>query len=1078
MKNFYLRIALVTVAVSLNLSAFAQVAIFGTVVDAANGDPIIGANIIIKGTTVGTVTDFDGNFNLSAPEGSVIQISYMGYESVEKEAQASMIIKLGENTELLEEVMVVGYGTVKKNDATGSVTAIKPDEMNKGLTTNAQDMLSGKIAGVSVIDNGGMPGGGASIRIRGGSSLSASNDPLIVIDGLAMDNGGIPGAANPLSMVNPSDIETFTVLKDASATAIYGSRASNGVIIITTKKGTAGQKLKVTYDGNVSIGTLTNKLQTLTGDEIRRYATALGHSTEAMAFLGTENTDWQDQVYRTAVSTDHNVSLMGGLKNDKVSMPYRASLGYTLQNGTIKTSQMQRVTASLNLNPSFLDDHLIFNLNAKGMYIYNSYEPGVVGAALSMDPTQPVKGGATSIYGAASPTQAEVDALFGGYFQPTQPATYDDPAWPLKQKDNCTYNPLASLNQKSSKANSGVFVGNLEATYKVHGLEDLLFHANFGADYSYGKQNYDNSCYGTDSHYYGYSGYDIKHKYNLQFNAYAQYGHDWKAARQHFDIMAGYEWQHFYNDYFNEGSGFYQATNNDPTKLQVVYDKNGRSSIVGIPANFSTSSFKTQSYLVSFFGRVNYIGWDQLMITATVRGDGCSRFAPEHRWGVFPSVALGWKMKETFMPDQNVCNDLKLRLGWGITGQQEINQGDYPYMATYTTTKNYGAYYPVGGEDNYAKEDKDGNTLTPENGQYVKDLNGNILYSSYRPNAYNRDLTWEKTTTYNAGLDYGFLNNRINGSIDYYYRKTDDLLNTIPCAVGTNFRNRVIANVGSLVNQGVEFAINAVILDFGKKFKWDFGYNITYNQNKITKLTTGETQTPIPTGGISSGTGNMIQQHDVGQPLASFYVYETKKTTLEDGSQVYYVVDRYPDGTIDERDKYYYHNPAAPVQMGFQMKFQFYGFDLGMSFRSHIGNYVYNDVKANNLQYIESSKFNKDGYYHGLLTQCFDTYWKDGMKSDNIYKQAADGKFQPGFSEWFRTDYFVENASFLRCDNITLGYSFAPKNAKVSGRAFCTVSNPFVISKYSGLDPEVNGGIDNNIYPRCMTTVIGINLQF
>lgn len=1065
MKNFYLRIALVMVAVSLNLSAFAQVAISGTVVDAANGDPIIGANIIIKGTTVGTVTDFDGNFNLSAPEGSVIQISYMGYESVEKEAQASMIIKLGENTELLEEVMVVGYGTVKKNDATGSVTAIKPDEMNKGLTTNAQDMLSGKIAGVSVIDNGGMPGGGASIRIRGGSSLSASNDPLIVIDGLAMDNGGIPGAANPLSMVNPSDIETFTVLKDASATAIYGSRASNGVIIITTKKGTAGQKLKVTYDGNVSIGTLTNKLQTLTGDEIRRYATALGHSTEAMAFLGTENTDWQDQVYRTAVSTDHNVSLMGGVKNDKVSMPYRASLGYTLQNGTIKTSQMQRVTASLNLNPSFLDDHLIFNLNAKGMYIYNSYEPGVVGAALSMDPTQPVRGGATSIYGAASPTQAEVNALFGGYFQPTQPATYDDPAWPLKQKDNCTYNPLASLNQKSSKANSGVFVGNLEATYKVHGLEDLLFHANFGADYSYGKQNYDNSIYGTDSHYYGYNGYDIKHKYNLQFNAYAQYGHDWKAARQHFDIMAGYEWQHFYNDRFNEGRGHYRETNNDPDKA-------------GKEANFSTSSFKTQSYLVSFFGRMNYIGWDQLMITATVRGDGSSRFAPEHRWGVFPSVALGWKMKETFMPDQNVCNDLKLRLGWGITGQQEINQGDYPYMATYTTTKNYGAYYPVGGEGNYAKEDKDGNTLTPENGQYVKDLNGNILYSSYRPNAYNRDLTWEKTTTYNAGLDYGFLNNRINGSIDYYYRKTDDLLNTIPCAVGTNFRNRVIANVGSLVNQGVEFAINAVILDFGKKFKWDFGYNITYNQNKITKLTTGETQTPIPTGGISSGTGNTIQQHAVGLPLASFYVYETQKTTLEDGSQVYYVVDRYNDGTIDERDKYYYHNPAAPVQMGFQMKFQFYGFDLGMSFRSHIGNYVYNDVKANNLQYIESSKFNKDGYYHGLLTQCFDTYWKDGMKSDNIYKQAAGGKFQPGFSEWFRTDYFVENASFLRCDNITLGYSFAPKNAKVSGRAFCTVSNPFVISKYSGLDPEVNGGIDNNIYPRCMTTVIGINLQF
>ena len=1061
--NFSLsfRIGLVAMFLMATTALMAQVTVSGTVLDAANGEPIIGANVIIKGTTTGTVTDFDGNFNLNAPANAVLQISYMGYKGVELPAQATMVVKLGEDTEVLDEVMVVGYGTVKKNDATGSVTAIKPDAMNKGLTTNAQEMLSGKIAGVSVTDYGGTPGGGASIRIRGGSSLSASNDPLIVIDGLAMDNGGIPGAANPLSMVNPSDIETFTVLKDASATAIYGSRASNGVIIITTKKGTAGQKLKVTYDGNMSIGTLNNKLSTLTGDEIRAYATALGHNHSQMKYLGNENTDWQDQVYRTAISTDHNISLMGGVKNDKVSMPYRASVGYTLQNGTIKTSQMQRVTASLNLNPSFLNDHLIFNLNAKGMYIHNSYEPGVVGAALSMDPTQPVRGGASSIYGESETTQEQMDALFGGYFQPTQTASYNDNVWTLKPKDNCTYNPVAALNQKSSVANSGVFVGNLEATYKVHGFEDLLFHANFGADYSYGKQNYDNSCFGTDSHYYGYNGYDIKHKYNLQFNAYAQYSHDWKDARQHFDIMAGYEWQHFYNDYFNEGCGHYQMTNNNEA-------------LRGTETNVSSSSFATESYLVSFFGRMNYIGWDQLMLTATVRADGSSRFAPQHRWGVFPSVALGWKIKETFMPDQNVCNDLKLRLGYGITGQQEINQGDYPYMATYSMTKDYHAYYPVGA-DNYAVEDKDGNKVVPTDGQYVKDAQGNILYTSYRPNAFNENLTWEKTTTYNAGLDYGFLNNRISGSIDYYYRKTDDLLNTIPCAVGTNFRNRVIANVGSLVNQGVEFAINAVILDYGKKFKWDFGYNFTYNDNRITKLTTGEDQTPIPTGGISSGTGNTIQQHAVDQPLASFYVYESRKGVREDGSQYYYVVDRDENGTIDERDKYYYHNPAAPIQMGFQMKFQFYGFDLGVSFRSNIGNYVYNDVKAANLQWIEGSKINKDGYYHGVLRECFNTYWRDGMMSDKIFTNANG---TGNFSEWFRTDYFVENASFLRCDNITLGYSFAPKSGKISGRAFCTVSNPFVISKYSGLDPEVSGGIDNNMYPRCMTTVIGINLQF
>ena len=1062
MKNFYLRATLVLVAIGLSLSAFAQMQVSGTVMDAALGEPIIGANIIEKGTTNGTITDFDGNFAITVQNGAILQISYIGYKTLELPAKAVMKVEMGEDTEVLEDVVVVGYGTVKKNDATGSVTAIKPDEMNKGLVTNAQDMLSGKIAGVQVTDNGGTPGGGASIRIRGGSSLSASNDPLIVIDGLAMDNNGIPGAANPLSMVNPNDIETFTVLKDASATAIYGSRASNGVIIITTKKGASGSKLKVSYDGNVSFGTLTNKIQTFTGDELRAYATALGHNHDAMAFLGTQNTNWQDQVYRTAISTDHNISLMGGVKNKNVDMPYRASIGYTLNNGTIKTSQMQRVTAALNLSPSFLDKHLNFNINAKGMYIYNSYEPGVVGAALSMDPTQPVRGGATSIYGNASPTTEEANALFGGYFQPTQPATYNDDVWYLKPKDNCTYNPVAALNQKSSIANSGAFVGNFEADYMIHGFEDMHLHANFGADYSYGKQKYSNSVYGSDSHYYGYEGYDVKHKYNLQFNAYVQWGHDWEQAKQHFDIMAGYEWQHFYNDFENNGHGMYPLTNNDPL-------------LAGTPANVSHSTFKTESYLVSFFGRLNYIGWNQLMITATVRGDASTRFAPKNRWGVFPSVALGWKIKETFMPDQNICNDLKLRLGYGITGQQEINQGDYPYMSTYTLTKNPAAYYPVGG-DNYATINKDNEVVNPQAGEYVMDKNGNILYTSYRPNAFNKDLTWEKTTTYNVGLDFGFLNNRITGNIDYYYRKTDDLLNTVPCAVGTNFRNRVIANVGTLTNQGVEFAFNAVLVDLGRKFKWDFGYNLTYNVNKIVKLTTGEEQTPIPTGGISSGTGNTIQQHAVGQPVSSFYVYEAKQGVREDGSKFYYIVDRNKDGQIDERDKYYDHSPAAPVTMGFQMKFQFYGFDLGMSFRANIGNYVYNDVKANNMQYIESGKINKDGYYHGILNQCFDAYWNDGMKSDLIYKDA-EGKMA-GFSEWFRTDYFVENASFLRCDNITLGYSFKTKDAKLSGRAFCTVSNPFVISKYSGLDPEVNGGIDNNIYPRSMTTVLGINLQF
>ena len=1065
MKNYFcsLRAVALSLILFLGMTAFAQTQVNGTVIDAANGEPIIGASILEIGTTNGTITDWDGNFTLIVQPGAKLAISYMGYKTQELAAAPNMSVKLGEDSELLEEVVVVGYGVVKKNDATGSVTAIKPDEMNKGLTTNAQDMLSGKIAGVAVTNAGGTPGGGATIRIRGGSSLSASNDPLIVIDGLAMDNGGIPGAANPLSMVNPSDIETFTVLKDASATAIYGSRASNGVIIITTKKGTAGQKMKVTYDGNVSFGTLTNRLQTLSGDEVRAYAMSLGYNKDQMKYLGTANTNWQDQVYRTAISTDHNVSIMGSTKN----MPYRASLGYTLNNGTIKTSQMQRVTASFNLNPSFLDKHLTFNLNAKGLYIYNSYEPGVVGASLSMDPTQPIKvgeEGVKGIYGDMLLSYADSKNMFGGYYQPVQDAAYEDPAWPLKPKDNSTWNPVSALDQQSSKANSAAFVGNIEADYKIHGFEDLRLHANFGADYSYGYQRSVNLNTGAGSHYYGWDGYEKKNKYNLQFNATAQYYKDF-TDEQHFDAMIGYEWQHFYNDGKSLGNGFYQ-----PTSLKI--DGNGKP-LAGQKANYSSSTWASESYLVSFFGRVNYIGWNQLMVTATFRADGSSRFAPEHRWGYFPSVALGWKIKETFLKDVNWLDDLKLRLGYGITGQQE-GLGDYPYMALYTNTKNYQAYYPV-GYANYATETSTLDIVRPEDGQYVKDYNDNVLYYSYRPEAYNRDLTWEKTTTYNAGIDYSFLNNRISGNIDYYYRQTDDLLNSITVAAGTNFRNKVIQNIGSLTNQGVEFAINAVVLDYGKKFKWDLGYNVTWNQNKITKLNSGEDQTPVNVGGISSGVGNTIQRHAVGQAASSFFVYEAKSAYREDGSKYWYIVNRdgSADGKIEESDKYYYHCPAAPVTMGFQMKFQFYDFDLGMSFRANIGNYVYNDVKAANLQMLTRENFNKNNYFSGLLTECFNTYYVDNMRSDQIYADEAGTIL---FDKWFATDYFVEKASFLRCDNITLGWSF--QRPTLNGRVFCTVSNPFVISGYSGLDPEVFGGIDNNLYPRSMTTVLGVNLQF
>ena len=1050
--------------------AFAQLTVQGTVIDQANGEPIIGASILEVGTTNGTITDFDGNFTLNVQPGAKLSISYMGYKTQELAATSSMKVSMGEDTEVLDEVVVVGYGVVKKNDATGSVTAIKPDEMNKGLQTNAQDMIQGKIAGVNVSTDGGTPGGGATIRIRGGSSLNASNDPLIVIDGLAMDNNGILGVSNPLSLVNPNDIETFTVLKDASATAIYGSRASNGVILITTKKGKAGQKMKVTYDGNVSFGTVVKHLGVLNGDELRAYATASGQSTQANQYLMNDDVDWFKKIYRTAISTDHNISLTGGFKDKNVDMPYRASVGYTLNNGAVKGSQMQRVTAALNLNPSFLDNHLSFNINAKGMYIYNEYEPGIAGAYLDKDPTQPIysTGDLTNIDGnlilAGSAngkdyyvTKEELDTHWDGFFQPlgisdNAHGPYEDTTWMYSLKSQA--NPLAMLKHQSNKSNAGQFVGNMEANYKIHGFEDLVLHANFGADYSFAKKTNKNSPYGTANHYTGWDGWEKKMKYNLQFNCFAQYGHDWEQAQQHFDIMAGYEWQHFYNEYNSEGNGMYPLTYLDVTKA-------------GQPAYASKSTGKGENYLVSFFGRLNWIGWNQIMVTATVRGDGSSRFSKNHRWGVFPSVAVGWKIKESFMKDVHWLNDLKLRLGYGITGQQE-GIGDYSYMPSYTQTTGHTSYYPVGGT-NYATENNDVNIV-----EAVTDINGDTLYISDRPNGYNPDLTWEKTTTYNAGLDFAFLNNRISGSIDYYYRKTTDLLNNVNVAMGTNFRKRVMSNVGSLRNQGVEFAINAVILDYGKKFKWDLGYNVTWNENRITKINGEETM--IDGSGYAGVglAGKSITKYAVDKPTNVFYLYEAQKCTREDGSQYWTIVDQNNDGSINEQDKVFKHSPVAPVTMGFQMKFQFYNFDLGMSFRANIGNYVFNNVIATRLQNVPAGNLTRDNYYKNLPIDVFDTYYVDGYNT-KIYN--ADGSAELKDADYDITDRFLENASFLRCDNITLGYSFT-KN-KVSGRAFCTVSNPFIVTKYSGLDPEIGlGGVDNSIYPRSMTTVLGINLQF
>lgn len=1005
-KSLRLKALLVLlVGLFLSIGAFAQqIAVKGHVKD-TTGEPVIGANVLVKGTTNGTITDFDGNFMLNVPKDAILSVSFVGYKSAEVKAASSVIVTLEDDSQVLDAVVVIGYGSVKKNDMTGSVTAIKPDKLNKGLITNAQDMMTGKIAGVSVVSKGGAPGAGATIRIRGGSSLTAENDPLIVIDGLAMDNKGVKGLSNPLSMVNPNDIESFTVLKDASATAIYGSRASNGVIIITTKKGQAGARPTISYDGNLSVSNVKSTVDVMDGNQFRSFIKDIwGEDSEAYSKLGNANTDWQKEIFRAAVSTDHNLTISGGLKN----MPYRVSFGYTNQNGIVKTSKFERYTASVSLAPSFFQDHLKVNANLKGMIAKNRYADGnAVGSAVSFDPTQSVRS-----------DDPYHQYYFDGFFQwNTDASSLNDDTWKRTFNGNAPGNPVALLEEKNDRAISKSLIGNLELDYKFHFLPDLHAHVNGGMDLSTGKQYTDVSPYSSTNNYYGSYGWEEKDKYNLSLNAYLQYSKDF-TDKHHFDVMAGYEWQHFHDTSDQEYWGLYPLSNN------VVENRGQR-------YNNTASGSATESYLVSFFGRINYTLLNRYLFTATVRQDGSSRFHKDNRWGLFPSFALGWKLKEeAFLKDVDVLSDLKLRLGYGITGQQNINSGDYPYLAVYETNKD-GAYYPILGEG-----------------------------ITYRPNAYNPDLKWEKTTTYNVGVDFGFLNNRINGSVDYYYRKTTDLLNSVFVSAGTNFKNKVLSNVGSLENSGVEFSINSKPI-VTTNLTWDLGFNITYNKNEITKLTSGDSKNYYVAAGDNIGGGRDMKAmaHAVGHPASSFYVYQ--QVYDENGKAIENeFVDRDGNGIINGDDRYFYKKPTADVLMGLTSRLSYKSWDFSFSLRASLNNYVYNSVEAGGSDCNPTSI-----YSFGALNN------RPLMGVANNIQSLGDNTLL--------SDQFVQNASFMKCDNITLGYSFKKLfGAPLSGRVYAAVQNVFTITKYKGLDPEVENGLDNNIYPRPLTTLIGLSLNF
>ena len=987
--------ALISITLLSLTSAFAQYTVKGRIVDAVG--PVIGAAVLEQGTLNGTESDMDGNFTLTVPSASsMIEISLIGYKTLVFQAdQVPAVIVLEDDTEMLEEVVVIGYGTVKKEDLTGSVATVRADQLNKGAVTSPAELLKGKSAGVVITEGDGAPGSGSTIRIRGGSSLNAQNSPLIVIDGLPITNEGISGVADQLSSINPSDIETFTVLKDASATAIYGSRASNGVIIITTKKGSKYDSAipSVSADYTLSISQNSKYLDVMTGDEMRAAMLAYtgSETSEGYLALGDANTDWQRQIYQLGMSHEANVSLQGNFKfGDAGYMPYRVSGGYLNEKGTLKTSSMERGTVALNLTPTFFDDHLTISLNGKGMFQNNRFaNTGAISAAIEYDPTQPVYSEDHGLDG----YWMWGNVMSDGSFEPNTQATI---------------NPLAALYQRNDVSKASRFIGNAQFDYKIHGLEDLRLNLNLGMDYSHSNGTV-TVPYGAEQSYHNqtqagrglYNPYD-QTKRDMTLEAYADYT---KEINKHsFGVMAGYSWQHFYTE-----SNSQSLTQPDP--------------VAGSQATLSEFHNKSEYFLVSFFGRANYNYDNRYMVTATVRWDGTSRFT-NNKWGFFPSVALGWNIKgESFLKNSKAVSDLKLRLSWGQTGQQDI--GDvYQSIPTYQTNL-IGSYYMFGG-----------NVIVP-----------------ITPNGYNADLKWETTTTYNVGIDYGFFNDRLFGTLDVYYRETTDLLNYTPVAAGANLTNYLFANIGSLVNKGVEFEITGIPVQT-QNWNWTVGANFAYNHNRITKLTTndGDGYTGVATGGISGGVGNTIQRHMVGYPANTFYVYQ--QVYDEQGAPIPGAyVDQNGDGVIDADDLYYLGQASPVWTIGFNTSVSWKNLTLAIAGHGNLGNMVYNN-NASRLSLLS------DLWTNSFVRNCM---------------TAAPGW---GFTNAaYLSDYWVEDGSFFKIDRITLSYLFdLGKGGNLN--LFGTVQNVATFTNYSGIDPEVFGGIDNNMYPRPRTYIIGLKYNF
>ena len=1002
--KFPFRMLVLIMGLFLSMGAFAQeMTVKGHVKD-ATGEPIIGATVRVLGTQNAAATDFDGNFTVKANRGADLQVTYVGYQVSTVKAAPNVVVTLEEDQALLNEVVVIGYGRAKKNDLTGAVTAIKPDEMSHGLQTSADDMLSGKVAGLSIVNEGGAPGAGSTIRIRGGASLNASNEPLYVVDGLQLDPAGISGM-NPLASINPNDIESFTVLKDASATAIYGSRASNGVIIITTKKGKTNSAPKISFNGSVSVSMKKKTLDVFDGPGFQNFVKErFGEDSPEYALLGYRdangnqqfaNTDWQKEIYRTAISRDYNITVTGGTKY----MPYRVSGGFTNQPGIVKSTFFRRYTGSFNLAPQLFNDHLRLNISGKIMNAERRWDNGSVGAAAYMDPTKPVR-----------LDQDIYNNYFNGYYQWTKAASFpNDNNWQYAFDSNATANPVALSENNGTLSKALTLQGNFGFDYSIHGLEDLHILGNLAANFTRARQETTNNPYTTSSYYYGWDGWSKNKNYNHIFNIFAQYTKELVKDVHNIDAQVGYEWQRYHAESDNWGYGII------PETASV-----GAGDHYGEPTGIT--AWESENRLRSWIGRVNYTLLNRYLFTFTMRADGSSRFAKGKEWGYFPAAAFAWRVKEEpFLRDNETVSDLKIRLTYGKTGQQNIGY-DFYYIPTYTANYNH-AYYPIFG-----------------NGQTV------------RPGVYNPDLTWEKTTTYDAGFDLSLWNNRFSLNADWYYRKTTDLINNVYVPAGANFGAQTVGNIGELHNTGVE--VMATVRPIASKdLNWEITYNFTYNKNKIDDLASDL----IEYGGI--GMSKNGKAYQTGHSASSFYVY--RQVYDQNGNIVPHTfVDRNGNGILDSDDRYFYYHSDPDFTMGLGTKLTYKNWDFSFNSRASIGNHVFN---ANiNGTYISAAGLGSQlNFMHNIPTLAL----KYGLAD------ASDAQAM--------SDCWIQNASFFKLDNVTIGYSF-PKlfGMDISGRIYATAQNILTLTKYDGLDPEIQGGIESNIYPRPFTTILGVNLNF